>query len=641
MVEATQKAPVPPTPSRPAEALRIEDYALIGDTFTAALVGRNGSIDWLCMPRFDSGACFAALLGGPENGRWQIAPAAEIRSTSRRYRDGTLILDTEFETDTGTVVVTDFMPLPSTEDEVDVIRIVRGLRGEVPMRLEAVFRFDYGHVVPWIRRRPYGLQAIAGPNALQLWSPVELANRDFTTVAEFSLREGQSVPFTLCWYKSHRPEPPVQHPEVLLECTARWWRDWSAKCTYKGPWAEAVRRSLITLKALTYSPTGGIAAAPTTSLPEEIGGERNWDYRYCWIRDATLTLYSLLNSGYTEEAVAWRRWLLRSAAGRPEEMQIMYGLAGERRLTELELPWLAGYEGSRPVRIGNAAQEQFQLDVYGELMDALHVARKYRIEPDPDAWRVQKVLMGFIAERWGDPDDGIWEIRGPRRHFTHSKLMAWVGVDRAISAVEQYGLDGPVDDWRALRARIHHDICRRGYDPGRNSFVQHYSGSQLDASLLLIPIVGFLPPTDPRVVGTVEAIRRELTVDGFVLRYRPESGVDGLAGGEGAFLACTFWLADALALMGRHDEAAEIFERLLGVRNDVGLLAEEYDPRARRQLGNFPQAFSHVGLINTAQNLALAKGPAQRRAHNAKPVPPAPVPLAVASMVRKAAVASE
>jgi GH15 family glucan-1,4-alpha-glucosidase len=644
MAEAPQKAPVPPAPGRPAEALRIEDYALLGDTFTAALVGTNGSIDWLCVPRFDSGACFAALLGGPENGRWRIAPAAEIRSASRRYLDGTLILDTEFETDTGAAAVTDFMPLPSTEDEVDVVRIVRGLRGEVPMRLEAAFRFDYGRVVPWLRRRPYGLQAVAGPDALQLWSPVALRSRDFATLAEFTVRAGESVPFSLCWYKSHRFEPPVQHPEVLLECTARWWRDWSGRCAYAGPWAEAVRRSLITLKALTYSPTGGIVAAPTTSLPEALGGRRNWDYRYCWIRDATLTLYALLNAGYADEAAAWRRWLLRSAAGRPEEMQIMYGLAGERRLDELELPWLAGYEGSRPVRVGNAAQCQFQLDIYGELMDALHVARKYRIEPDPDAWRVEKVLMGFIAERWGDPDDGIWEVRGPRRHFTHSKLMAWVGVDRAISAVEQYGLDGPVDAWRALRARIRDDICRRGYDPGRNSFVQHYGGGELDAALLLIPTVGFLPPTDPRVVGTVEAIRRELTVDGFVLRYRPECGVDGLPGGEGAFLAGTFWLADALALMGRHDEAAEVFERLLGVRNDVGLLAEEYDPQARRQLGNFPQAFSHVGLINTAQNLASAQGPAQRRANEAEPVPPAPAPVpraAAAGVVREAGLTGE
>jgi GH15 family glucan-1,4-alpha-glucosidase len=628
MVEASEKAPVPPTRGRPAEALRIEDYALLGDTFTAALVGRNGSIDWLCAPRFDSGACFAALLGGPENGHWRVAPAAEVRSTSRRYREGTLILDTEFETDTGAVAVTDFMPLPSTEDEVDVVRIVRGLRGEVPMRLEAAFRFDYGHVVPWLRRRPYGLQAVAGPNALQLWSPVELSNRDFATSAEFTVREGQSVPFSLCWYKSHRPEPPIQHPEVLLECTARWWLDWSGRCTYEGPWAEAVRRSLVTLKALTYGPTGGIVAAPTTSLPEEVGGGRNWDYRYCWIRDATLTLYSLLSSGYTDEATAWRRWLLRSAAGRPEEMQIMYGLAGERRLPELELPWLAGYEGSRPVRVGNAAQCQFQLDVYGELMDALHVARKYHVEPDSDAWRVQRVLARFIAERWGDPDSGIWEVRGPERHFTHSKLMAWVGIDRAISGVEQHGLEGPVEEWRALRARIHDDICRRGFHTGRNSFVQSYGGEQLDASLLLIPTVGFLPPDDPRVVGTVEAIRRELAVDGFVLRYRTEEGVDGLAGGEGAFLPCTFWLADALALMGRRDEAAEIFERLLSIRNDVGLLAEEYDPRAQRQLGNFPQAFSHVGLINTAQNLTLAKGPARRRASEAGPVPP-PTPATV------------
>jgi GH15 family glucan-1,4-alpha-glucosidase len=622
MVEVSQKATIPPFCGRPAEALRIEDYGLIGDTFTAALVGRNGSIDWLCAPRFDSGACFAALLGGPENGHWQIAPAGTVHSVSRRYRDGTLILDTEFETDTGTVAVTDFMPLPSTEEEVDIVRIVRCLRGEVPMRLEAIFRFDYGHVVPWVRRRPYGLQAIAGPDALQLWSLVELRNEDFITRAEFTVRKGQSVPFFLCWHKSHLPEPPIHHPEVLLERTARWWRDWSDRCNYKGPWAEAVRHSLITLKALTYSPTGGIVAAPTTSLPEVIGGGRNWDYRYCWIRDATLTLYSLLSSGYTDEAVAWRRWLLRSAAGRPEEMQIMYGLAGERRLTELELPWLEGYAGSRPVRIGNAAQSQFQLDIYGELMDALHVARKYQIEPDSDAWRVQRVLAQFIDEKWGEPDSGIWEVRGPRRHFTHSKLMAWVGVDRAISGVEQHGLEGPLEEWRALRARIHADICRHGYHTGRNSFVQFYGGVQLDASLLLLPIVGFLPPSDPRVVGTVEAIRRELTIDGFVLRYQTEGGVDGLAGGEGVFLPCTFWLADALALMGCRDEAAEILERLLSIRNDVGLLAEEYDPRARRQLGNFPQAFSHVGLINTVQNLNLAKGPAQCRASDARSVPP-------------------
>ncbi|HWX48584.1 MAG TPA: glycoside hydrolase family 15 protein [Roseomonas sp.] len=626
MDKASQKAAVPDTGIRQAEALRIEDYALLGDTFTAALVGRNGSIDWLCAPRFDSGACFAALLGRPENGRWKIAPAGAVRSVSRRYRDGTLILDTEFETDTGVVVVTDFMPLPSADEEVDIARIVRGVRGEVRMHMEAVFRFDYGHIVPWAKRRPYGLQVIAGPDALQLWSPVDLQNENFTTAADFTVREGQSLPFSLCWYRSHRPEPPVQHPEVLLECTARWWRDWSSRCTYEGSWAEAVRRSLITLKALTYSPTGGIAAAPTTSLPEAIGGERNWDYRYCWIRDATLTLYSLLSSGYTEEAVAWRRWLLRSAAGRPEEMQIMYGLTGERRLPELELPWLRGYEESRPVRIGNGAQDQFQLDVYGELMDALHVARKYHVEPDADAWRVQKVLMKFIAEKWGEPDNGIWEVRGPRRHFTHSKMMAWVGVDRAISGVEQNNLEGPVEAWRALRTRIHDDICRNGYDARRNSFVQYYCGEQLDASLLLMPIVGFLPPDDPRVVGTVEAIRRELMADGFVARYRTETGVDGLAGSEGAFLPCTFWLADALTLMGCRDEAAEIFERLLNIRNDVGLLAEEYDPRARRQLGNFPQAFSHVGLINTAQNLALVRGPAQRRASDAKPGSSAPLP---------------
>ena len=628
MTEATEKAPTP-QPWRTSEALRIEDYALIGDTYTAALVGRNGSIDWWCAPRFDSGACFAALLGSPDNGRWLIAPASEVRRVSRQYRDDTLILETEFETDTGVVALTDLMPVPSTEDEVDIVRIVRGIRGEVPMRMEAIFRFDYGHIVPWVRRRPYGLHAIAGPSALQLWSPVDLKSENFATIAEFIVREGQSLPFLLCWHKSHLPELPTHHPEVLLEATSRWWLEWSRKCIFPpGPWADAVRRSLITLKALTYAPTGGIIAAPTTSLPERIGGARNWDYRYCWIRDATLTLYSLLISGYVEEAVAWRKWLLRSAAGRPEEMQIMYGLAGERRLTELELPWLDGYENSRPVRIGNGAYSQFQLDIFGELMDAIYVARKYRIETDPDAWRLQTVLIEFLAKRWREPDEGLWEVRGPRRHFTHSKLMAWVGVDRAIAGVEQHGLEGPVEQWRGLRERICIDILRNGYDAERNTFVQYYGGQALDAALLMIPIVGFLPAHDPRVVGTVEAIQRELTVDGFVLRYQPDSRLDGAEGDEGAFLACTFWLADSLALMGRYDEAAETFEHLLALRNDVGLLAEEYDPRARRHVGNFPQAFSHVGLINTAHNLISARGPAQRRAletdqtHVAQTIPP-------------------
>jgi GH15 family glucan-1,4-alpha-glucosidase len=615
MTEAIEKAQTP-QPWRSPEALRIEDYALIGDTYTAALVGKNGSIDWWCAPRFDSCACFAALLGSPDNGRWLIAPVEEVRRVSRRYRDGTLILDSTFETGTGVVTITDLMPTPSTEDEVDIVRIVRGIRGEVPMRMEAIFRFDYGHIVPWVRRRPYGLHAVAGPSALQLWSPVALKNENFTTVAEFVLRESDSVPFLLCWHKSHLSEPPMHHPEVLLEGTSRWWLDWSRKCTFPtGFWGDAVRRSLITLKALTYAPTGGIVAAPTTSLPELIGGERNWDYRYCWIRDATLTLYSLLISGYAEEAIAWERWLLRSAAGRPEEMQIMYGLAGERRLTELELPWLAGYENSRPVRIGNGAYAQFQLDICGELLDASHVARKNRIQADPDAWRVQKVLIDFIAKRWTQPDEGLWETRGPRQHFTHSKLMAWVGVDRAIAGVEQHGLDGPVQQWRELRERIRNDILHNGYDAERNTFVQYYGGRSVDAALLMIASVGFLPADDPRVVGTVEAIQRELTVDGFVLRYRTELGVDGIEGGEGAFLACTFWLADNLALMGRYEESAAIFERLLALRNDVGLLAEEYDPCARRQLGNFPQAFTHVGLINTAHNLVSGQGPAQQRAH--------------------------
>jgi GH15 family glucan-1,4-alpha-glucosidase len=617
VTEAKEKVPAP-GPAKQTETLRIEDYALIGDTFTAALVGNNGSIDWWCVPRFDGNACFAALLGTPENGRWLMAPDCPVRAVSRRYRPGTLILDTDFETETGIVTITDLMPVPSTEDEVDIVRIVYGRSGRVPMRLELTMRFDYGHVVPWVRRRPYGLRAVAGPDALQFSTPVDLVAKNFTTSAEFEIRKGDMLPFALHWHKSHRPELPTYHPEVLLENTAQWWKQWSQTCRFEGDrWREAVLRSLITLKALTYSPTGGIVAAPTTSLPECIGGQRNWDYRYCWLRDATLTLYSLLISGYREEAIAWRGWLLRAAAGRPEEMQIMYGLAGERRLTELELPWLPGYEGSRPVRIGNAAYSQLQLDVCGELMDALHVARKYDIEPDPDAWRIQTLLMGFVADKWNEPDEGIWEVRGPRRHFTHSKLMAWVAADRAIASAQSCGLEAPLHEWCLLRQRIREDILRNGYDAERNAFVQHYGGKALDAALLMIPLVGFLPPNDPRVVGTVEAIRRELLVDGFVLRYQPDPSLDGVPGVEGAFLACSFWLADNLTLMGRYDEAVELFERLLAIGNDVGLLAEEYDPVERRQLGNFPQAFSHVGLINTAHNLALAEGPALRRAAEA------------------------
>ena len=613
--------------------LRIEDYALIGNTYTAALVGRDGSIDWLCMPRFDSGACFAGLLGGPEQGRWLLAPDAlaqrptstgesttaagpKARAVRRSYRRDTLILETEFELEDGArAAVIDFMPILDLEDRVDLVRIVEGRRGTVPMRMEAAFRFDYGRIVPWVRRRDYGLSAIAGPDAIELRTPVEMHGENFTTVANFSVGEGERIPFTLTWYPSHRPEPDERSATQMLDETETSWREWSALCTVTGRWREQVMRSLITLKALTYSPTGGIVAAPTTSLPEKIGGVRNWDYRYCWLRDATFTLYSLLTSGYTEEAIAWGEWLLRAVAGSPRELQIMYGLAGERRLTELELPWLPGYERSAPVRAGNAAHDQFQLDVYGEVMDVLHVARRHSVILRDDAWPMQQILMEFLESHWDQPDEGLWEVRGPRRHFTHSKVMAWVAADRAVKAVERHGLEGPVERWRSLRAAIHADVCRHGFNPERNAFVQYYGGRALDASLLMIPLVGFLPVNDPRVASTVDAIQRELTRDGFVMRYISEEGsVDGLPSGEGAFLPCTFWLADNLAMMGRYEEARRIFVRLLGVCNDVGLLSEEYDPDLKRQLGNFPQAFTHVFLINTAHNLTLGEGPALHRA---------------------------
>ncbi|MBV8651854.1 MAG: glycoside hydrolase family 15 protein [Alphaproteobacteria bacterium] len=593
--------------------LRIEDYALIGDTHTAALVGRNASIDWLCLPRFDAPACFARLLGSEENGSWHIGPTQEIRGSSRRYRDGTLILETDFTTDSGTVRIVDFMPCPNAGDRVELVRLVQGVRGSVTMRMDIAMRFDYGRIVPWVRGREFGLQAIAGPDAIEIRSPIAMHGEDFRTVAHFTILEGQEVPFLLTWHASHKHERPTHDATRLLHRTEEFWRAWSAQCTYEGDWSDAVQRSLITLKALTYSPTGGIVAAPTTSLPEWIGGTRNWDYRFCWIRDATLTLFSLLTSGFTDEARAWREWLLRAAAGRPSELQIMYGLAGERRLEEYELPWLGGYDDSRPVRIGNAAHAQFQLDVYGELMDALQVARMRDLGPEEEAWSVQKSLLDFLEGAWDQPDEGIWEIRGPRRHFTHSKVMAWVGLDRSVAAVESCGLKGPVDHWRALRARIHDDVCRNGFDAEQNSFVQYYGGKDLDASLLMLPLVGFLPISDPRIHGTIDAIRRDLVTDGFVMRYSSHAGVDGLPPGEGAFLACSFWLVDNLTLLGRYDEASAMFERLLALRNDVGLLAEEYDPRGKRQLGNFPQAFSHIGLINSAHNLALSHGPAKKR----------------------------
>jgi GH15 family glucan-1,4-alpha-glucosidase len=597
-------------------ALRIEDYALIGDTHTVALVGRDGSIDWLCVPRIDSAACFAALLGDVDNGRWLLAPDGEIRATRRRYRDDTLILETEFETATGTCAVIDFMPVGGEEHAVDVVRLVEGRAGEVAMAAELVIRFDYGKTVPWVQRAPDGLTAIAGPDALRLHTPVELEGKNFRTTGRFVVRAGETIPFRLCCFQSYEPEPAAQEPARLLAETTRFWRDWTAQCQVVGPLRDAVVRSLITLKALTYEPAGGIAAAGTTSLPERIGGSRNWDYRYCWVRDATFTLYAFLLSGLRDEARRWRAWLMRAAAGRPSQLQVLYGVAGERRIVEEELPWLAGYEGSRPVRIGNAAHEQVQHDVYGELFDASHVARKFGIPADDQAWQVEKVLLDYLEGAWELPDHGIWEVRGPARHFTHSKVMAWVAADRAIKAVERFGLQGPVDRWRVLRARIHADVCSKGFDPERNAFVQYYGGKGLDAALLMIPLVGFLPADDPRMIGTVDAIQRELTHDGLVRRYVPEERIDGLPGAEGTFVTCSFWLVDNLTMLGRHDEARALFEHLLALRNDVGLLAEQYDPVERRQLGNFPQAFSHVGLINSAHNLTVARGPAKERAED-------------------------
>jgi GH15 family glucan-1,4-alpha-glucosidase len=594
--------------------LRLEDYALIGDNETAALVGRDGSIDWLCVPRFDSGACFAALLGRPEHGRWLITPRGPVRRTRRAYREGTLVLETELETEEGVVRLIDCMPFRRRLP--DVVRIVEGVRGRVPMTMELVIRFDYGSIVPWVRRMPdNALTAVGGPDALCLHTPVAHHGRDLTTVAEFVVGAGERVPFTLTWHPSYEPAPEPEDAEGALATTEATWREWSARSTYTGEWRDAVNRSLAVLKALVHRPTGGIVAAPTTSLPEQLGGPRNWDYRYCWLRDATFTLYALMVSGYVEEAKAWLAWLLRAVAGRPSELQILYGAAGERRISEQELPWLPGYEGSQPVRIGNAAVRQFQLDVYGELMDTMHVARRAGLEPDADSWEFQRVVMDYLESAWREPDEGLWEVRGPRRHFTHSKVMAWVAFDRGVKAIERFGCDGPLERWRRLRAAIHEEVCREGFNPEVGAFVQYFGARSLDASLLMLPLVGFLPASDARVRGTVEAIERELLFDGFVFRYAPDGSehVDGLPPGEGVFLPCTFWLADNLLLLGRRDDARRLFERLLAVRNDVGLLSEEYDPRTGRLLGNFPQAFSHVSLINTARNLSQAGGPAHHR----------------------------
>ena len=592
-------------------ALRIEDYALIGDCQTAALVGTDGSIDWLCFPRFDSGACFAALLGTPEHGRWLLAPAVPVKHVRRRYRPGTLVLETEFDVEGGTVRLVDCMPPRSTTP--DVVRMVVGVRGRVPMRMHLVIRFDYGSIVPWVRKIPRGIQAIAGPDTLLLRTAADLHGVDLSTVAEFAIGEGEEIGFDLTWHPSHEPMPEECDVPAAIRDTTAWWSAWSDQCTHKGPWRDAVVRSLITLKAMTYAPTGGIVAAPTTSLPEWIGGVRNWDYRYCWIRDATFTLYALMLGGYLDEAKAWREWLLRAVAGNPGQIQIMYGLAGERRLTELALGWLPGYEGSAPVRIGNAAHQQFQLDIFGEVIDALHVARRHGLAADDSAWQLELQLVERVAAVWTEPDEGLWEVRGPRRHFTHSKVMAWVALDRAVKDIGRFRLSGPAERLAAVRDQIHAEICAKAYDPTRNTFVQSYGSDHLDASLLMMALVGFLPPSDPRIRGTVEAIERELVVDGFVARYPTTPDVDGLPPGEGTFLACSFWFADNLALLGRHDDARRCFERLLGLANDVGLLSEEYDPDAKRLVGNFPQAYSHVALTNTAYNLSRAPGPADIR----------------------------
>jgi GH15 family glucan-1,4-alpha-glucosidase len=580
--------------------LRIEDYALLGDTHTAALVGTNGSIDWLCLPRFDSGACFAALLGGEQNGFWQIAPADGYHGVRRRYRGETLVLETDFDTDEGVVRVVDCMPRRS--DHASVVRVVQGISGRVRMRMDLVVRFDYGWIVPWMRRVGEHLHGVAGPDFVCLATPVETRGENFRTIAEFNIGPGDEVPFVLSWQSQYSDGACGGDAANQVAQTEAWWKTWSERCTYRGPWRDAVVRSLITLKTLIYEPTGAIVAAATTSLPERLGGSRNWDYRYCWLRDATFSLDALIQAGYAEEAAAWRDWLLRVAAGDPDQLQIVYGPAGERRLTELELDWLGGYEGSRPVRIGNAASSQDQLDVYGEVLDALQRARLAGMPSDPSAWPLLRALVDHVEGHWREPDEGIWEVRSGPRQFTHSKVMAWVCVDRAIRVVERFGREGPVERWRELRTEIHNDICRRGTDPVRGCFVRAYGSSELDASLLLLPIVGFLPPDDKRVVRTVEAVQEELSDHGLLRRYRTDDAgnVDGLTGEEGVFLACSFWLVDALALLGRREEAVRLYERLLGLRNDVGLLSEEYDLSHDRLVGNFPQAFSHVGLVKSA-----------------------------------------
>jgi GH15 family glucan-1,4-alpha-glucosidase len=594
--------------------LKIEDYALIGDCHSAALVGRDGSIDWLCWPRFDSAACFAALLGTAQNGRWRIAPAGSELAARRRYRGDTLILETDFETPEGAVTLVDFMP--ARDEYCNLVRLVLGRHGRVKMAMEFIVRFDYGTSVPWVTRLEDGnaLRAIAGPDMVILRAGVPMHGKDLTTVAQFEVAAGERVAFVLTHCPSHLPVPGKLDAERAFRDTETFWQQWCEKCTVTGEWVPQVHRSLMTLKALTYAPTGGLVAAATTSLPEHLGGVRNWDYRFCWLRDATLTLLAMMNAGFYDEAVAWRDWLVRAIAGSPEQLQIMYGLAGERRIPEMTLDWLPGYEKSSPVRIGNAAADQLQLDVYGEVMDALHQARKLDLPHNPAAWDLQCALLKHLETCWQEPDEGLWEVRGARRYFTHSKVMCWVAFDRAIKAVETFNRSGPLEHWRAVRERIHADVCANAWNQKRGTFVQSYGSDELDASLLLIPITGFLPAADPRVRATIEAIQRDLTEDGFVLRYRTHPDIDGLPPGEGVFLACSFWLADCLIMLGQRDEARALFERLCRLANDVGLLAEEYDPRSGRQLGNFPQAFSHVALVNTAMNLSAEAKPVEQRA---------------------------
>jgi GH15 family glucan-1,4-alpha-glucosidase len=603
---------------------RIEDYALIGDLGTAALVGRDGSIDWLCWPHFDSEACFAALLGDPSHGRARIAPKHPSPRVTRRYRPDTLILETRFETPEGAATLVDFMP-PRRDHDSHLVRIVVGERGSVAFESELVLRFGYGANVPWVTRLPDGTRrAIAGPDMVILRTPVDIRGRNLTTVSEFTVRAGERIPFVLSYVPSHEEPPAPIDPEERLAATEKFWTDWAGNNQIACPWEEAVRRSLITLKALTYAPTGGLCAAPTTSLPEAIGGPRNWDYRFCWLRDATLTLLALMNAGYYDEARQWRDWLLRAAAGSPSQIQIMYGLRGERRLTEWQVPWLPGYENSTPVRVGNAAHNQRQLDIFGEVMDALYQARKGGLAHYVAGWDLEQALLAHLETIWSERDSGIWESRGGREHFTFSKVMAWVAFDRAIRSAEEFKLPGPLEHWRRLRDQIHNDVCERGFDNEVVSFVRAYGSKELDASLLLMPAVGFLPPEDARVRATVEAIERGLLVGGLVLRYDTQKSDDGLPAGEGVFLACSFWLVDAYLMLGRRDDAIRLFERLLALRNDVGLLSEEYDPRAQRLVGNFPQAFSHLALVNSASNLAHHRKPAEQRSQHSVDMPAVP-----------------